>query len=197
MRASWHGKSLLGNIGFALFFITLAFTLLIAAMNTSEAQEDLAALNQQVMQLENAGRKAEAIALAEKTVNLSRAQLGADHKTTGILLSQLGYLYRESYRFADAENALKAAVAILERGSGPIRFGAGDQQSRRRLSQSGTVFRSRKSVQARTCALRQAAGRQATQHHARQRHQQSRRAVRQPGQYAGRKRQGRRSQRRL
>ena len=119
MRAHWHGKSLLGNIGFAVFFIALSFTLLIATMNSSEAQQDLGALNQQVMQLENAGRKAEAIALAEKTVNLSRTQLGADHKTTGILLSQLGYLYRESYRFADAENALKASVTILERGSGP------------------------------------------------------------------------------
>src|SRR5439155_9055005 len=51
--------------------------------------------------------------------SLSRAQLGADHKTTAILLSQLGYLYRESNRFADAENTLKAAVTILERGSGP------------------------------------------------------------------------------
>ena len=52
-------------------------------------------------------------------MSLSRAQLGADHKTTAILLSQLGYLYRESGRFADAENALKTAVTILERGSGP------------------------------------------------------------------------------
>ena len=119
MRASLHGKLLLGNIGFALFFITLAFTLLIATMNTSEAQENIAALNQRVMQLDRAGQKAEAIALAEKTVSLSRAQFGADHKNTGILLSQLGYLYRDSGRFADAENVLKSAIAILERGSGP------------------------------------------------------------------------------
>src|SRR5437660_12936378 len=117
MRASWHGKFLPGNIGFAFFPVTLAVTLLIATMNTSAAQENLAALNQRVMQLERAGQKAEAIALAEKTVSLSRAQLGADHKTTAILLSQLGYLYRESGRFADAENALKTAVTILERGS--------------------------------------------------------------------------------
>ncbi len=119
MRASWHGKFSLGNIGFALFFMTLAFTLLIAAMNTSEAQENIAAMNQRVMQLDRAGQKAEAIALAEKTVTLSRAQFGADHKNTGILLSQLGYLYRDSGRFADAENALKTAITVLERGSGP------------------------------------------------------------------------------
>ena len=43
----------------------------------------------------------------------------ADNKVTGILLSQLGNLYRDIGRFADAEKALKSAVAILERGGGP------------------------------------------------------------------------------
>jgi CHAT domain-containing protein/tetratricopeptide (TPR) repeat protein len=120
MRASLHGKYVLGNGSRTAFLVAFAFTLLIAATGNSEAQQDdIAALNQRVMQLDRAGQKAEAIALAERTVSLSRAQFGADHKNTGILLSQLGYLYRDSGRFGDAENALKTAVAILDRGSGP------------------------------------------------------------------------------
>lgn len=119
MRALLHGKSLLGNIVFAFFPAALSFTLLIAAMNPSEAQESIVALNQRSQQLDQAGRKAEAISVAEQAVTLSRQQLGAEHKTTGILLSQLGYFYRDAGRYADAESVLKAAIAVLDRGSGP------------------------------------------------------------------------------
>jgi CHAT domain-containing protein len=104
-------------------FILLTLTLAIAALNPMQdasAQSDLAAMNQQVIRLYQSGQKTEAIALAEKTVAIARQRLGADNKVTGILLSQLGNLYRDTGRFADAENALKTAVAILERtGSGP------------------------------------------------------------------------------
>src|ERR1700726_5349668 len=176
---------------FRLIFLSL--TLAIAALSSMQdatAQSDLAAMNQQVIRLYQSGQKTEAIALAEKTVAIARQRLGADNKVTGILLSQLGNLYRDTGRFADAENALKTAVAILERtGSGAqLRAGAGAEQPRRRLSQPGHVFRCRETVPALARALRQAAAGQAAQHHARQRHQQSRRSLRHRGQRQSRKR---------
>jgi CHAT domain-containing protein/tetratricopeptide (TPR) repeat protein len=82
-------------------------------------QDDLAALDQRVIQLHQAGQNAEAILLAEKAVNLARTKLGPDNKDTGKLLSVLGELYRETGRFAEAESALKKAATILERGSNP------------------------------------------------------------------------------
>ena len=120
MRTSLLGKYVLGNIRFAASFLALALAFLIVTMDHSKAQQDsIATLNQRSMQLDRAGRKAEAISVAEQAVSLSRTQFGPDHRNTGILLSQLGYLYRDAGRFADAENALKTAVAVLERGSGP------------------------------------------------------------------------------
>jgi len=97
----------------------LLFPVWIFSMQDARAQQDLQALNQKVIQLYQAGNKSEAISLAEQTVEMARSKLGAEHKTTGILLSQLGNLYRDTGRFAEAENALKKAVAILDRGSGP------------------------------------------------------------------------------
>lgn len=120
MRVSLKGKFVPENFRLALCAILLALAFVIFAMDNSEAQQNnLAALNQRVIRAYQAGQKAEAIALAEQTVTLSRAQFGDNHKNTGLLLSQLGNLYRDSARFADAEKTLKSAVAILERGSGP------------------------------------------------------------------------------
>jgi CHAT domain-containing protein/tetratricopeptide (TPR) repeat protein len=98
----------------------LAFTVCIISMpSASSQQNELAARNNRVIQLYQAGNRGEAISLAESNVAMARSQLGPDNKVTGILLSVLGNLYRDNGRFADAENALKAAVLILEHGSGP------------------------------------------------------------------------------
>ena len=117
MRGSFH----FGHLRSAVLVPTLAAIIGMAPVqNASSQQDDLQALNQRVIQLYQSGQKTEAITLAEKTVNLARGKLGADNRTTEILLSQLGNLYRDVGRFADAENALKAAVLILERGgNGP------------------------------------------------------------------------------
>src|SRR5450432_2732449 len=91
----------------------------ILSMQDAHAQQDLQAFNQRVIQLYQAGNKSEAISLAEKTVEMARSKLGPEHKTTGILLSQLGNLYRDAGRFAEAETALKQVIPIFERASGP------------------------------------------------------------------------------
>jgi len=92
---------------------------ILSMQNALSQMNDLAALNQRVIQLHQAGQNAEAILLAEKAVNLAQAKLGPDSKDTGKLLSVLGELYRETGRFAEAESALKKTVTILERGPNP------------------------------------------------------------------------------
>jgi tetratricopeptide (TPR) repeat protein len=103
---------------FLLRILLLALAPIILMPSTQSAsahQTDIAALNQQAIRLFQAGRKTEAIGLAEKSVEMARASLGADNKTTAILLSQLGNFYRDAGRFADAERALKTAIPVLER----------------------------------------------------------------------------------
>jgi tetratricopeptide (TPR) repeat protein len=91
----------------AILASALLFSVWIFSMEDARAQQDLQALNQRVIQLYQAGQKDEAISLAEKTVEMARSKFGPEHKTTGILLSQLGNLYRDAGRFAEAETALK------------------------------------------------------------------------------------------
>jgi len=101
--------------------LLIALTVLLLPMNDASAQQvqrELVALNNRVKQLWLGGQKNEAIALAEKTVELSKSELGADNKVTGILESQLGNFYRDVGRFADAERMLKAAIPSLEKGGG-------------------------------------------------------------------------------
>ena len=117
MRASFlSGKFLLRRICLRIVLIaTLALTALMLPMSNAFAQREIVEMNNEVMRLYQSGRKAEAVALAEKSVEKSRATLGADNKITVTLISQLGNFYREEGRFADAERTLKSAVAAFER----------------------------------------------------------------------------------
>ena len=123
MRAALNaGKPAIAKTRFdvASLIRILVFTICMISMpSASSQQNELAARNNRAIQLYQAGRRAEAIQLAEANVTMARSQLGPDNKVTGILLSVLGNLYRDNGRFADAENALKAAVLILEHGGGP------------------------------------------------------------------------------
>src|SRR5690349_14991487 len=122
MRASFSVED------FALAFfrptrlvLVIALTVLLLPTNEACAQQvqrELAALNNRVKQLWLGGQKNEAIALAEKSVELSKSGLGPDNKVTGILQSQLGNFYRDVGRFADAERMLKAAIPPLDKGGG-------------------------------------------------------------------------------
>jgi tetratricopeptide (TPR) repeat protein len=118
MRTSLlSGKSTLRRICLRRLLIPiLALSGLMFPMSNASAQQrEIVEMNNQVIRLYQSGQKTEAISLAEKTVDKSRATLGADNRVTGILLSQLGNFYREVGRYADAEKTLKTAVAVLER----------------------------------------------------------------------------------
>src|SRR6201994_4362110 len=116
MRASLlSGKPALGRIRRLLIPILALSGLMFPMSNASAQQREIVEMNDQVIRLYQSGQKTEAIALAEKSVEKSRATLGADNKITATLMSQLGNFYREVGRFADAERMLKGAVATLER----------------------------------------------------------------------------------
>ncbi|HEY2246776.1 MAG TPA: CHAT domain-containing tetratricopeptide repeat protein [Bradyrhizobium sp.] len=117
MRASFLSEAFLfrrASLRIVLIF-TLALAALLLPMSNAFAQREIVEMNNEVIRLYQSGQKTEAIALAEKSVEKSKATLGADNKITATLTSQLGNFYREVGRFADAEKTLKTAVAILER----------------------------------------------------------------------------------
>ena len=116
MRASpLSGKPALGRIRRLLIPILALSGLMFPMSNAAAQQREIVEMNNQVIRLYQSGQKTEAISLAEKSVDKSKATLGADNRVTGILLSQLGNFYREVGRYADAEKTLKTAVAVLER----------------------------------------------------------------------------------
>src|ERR1700760_4793875 len=112
MRATFSFRR--ASLRIVLIF-TVAFPALLVPMSNAFAQREIVEMNNEVIRLYQSGQKTEAIALAEKSVEKSKATLGADNKITGTLTSQLGNFYREVGRFADAEKTLKNAVATLER----------------------------------------------------------------------------------
>src|SRR5262245_46798937 len=81
--------------------------------------DDLAALQQQVAQLYQAGKYDEAIPRAQRLGELTRARLGNEHRTHANALGILADLYREKGRYAEAEPLLKSARTKLEKALGP------------------------------------------------------------------------------
>jgi esterase/lipase superfamily enzyme/Flp pilus assembly protein TadD len=103
------------------FAMVLAALLLTAIDATAVAQtnEDLAALNDQVIQLRRSGKYSEAIDLAERALALSERLHGPDHSLVAISLTNLAALYQSQGRLAEAEPLYKRALAIYEKALGP------------------------------------------------------------------------------
>ena len=116
MRASFSVEdfavSPLRLIRLLLFIALTALSLPITDASAQQATRELVALVNRSKQLWFAGQRNEAIALAEKSVELSKSSLGADNKITGVVETLLGNFYRDTGRFADAERMLKTAIAI-------------------------------------------------------------------------------------
>ncbi|MBO0756510.1 MAG: CHAT domain-containing protein, partial [Bradyrhizobiaceae bacterium] len=84
----------------------------------AQSSSDFDALNQQIMRLYNAGKYAEATAIAERGVNLAERQFGSDHPSVGVALSNLAHLYNTQGRYGEAEPLYKRALAIAEKTLG-------------------------------------------------------------------------------
>src|SRR5690242_9600223 len=98
----------------------LAVLLVLSGRAPTFAQsDDLTALNQQIEQLYQIGKYDEAIALAQRLVELTGTRFGNEHPVYAHALDVLGDLYREKGRYAEAEPLYKSARNLLEKQFGP------------------------------------------------------------------------------
>lgn len=95
------------------------FLILSGRAPTIAQSDDLAALNQQIEQLYGVGKYDEAIALAQRLVELTGTRFGKEHAVYANALDILGDLYREKGRYAEAEPLYKSARGLLEKQFGP------------------------------------------------------------------------------
>jgi tetratricopeptide (TPR) repeat protein/CHAT domain-containing protein len=85
----------------------------------TQRSNELATLYQQVVQLYQAGKYAEATDIAKRALALAEHQFGPDHPTVGTALNNLAELYHAQGRYAEAEPLMKRALAIAEKTLGP------------------------------------------------------------------------------
>ena len=87
-------------------------------------QREAAPLKKRIVELDHAGKYAEAIPLAERYLAITEKASGPGHAYVASFL--LGTLYLEQGRYADAEPLLKRSLAIIEktRGADPHDFAA-------------------------------------------------------------------------
>ena len=105
------------TLAFAGFALLVAMT---AGVGSVRAQDDdLDALNQQVVELYQAGKYAEATPIAERMLGLTERRFGPDHPQVGTSLNDLALLYRTQGRYADAEPLYKRDLGIVEKAFGP------------------------------------------------------------------------------
>jgi CHAT domain-containing protein/tetratricopeptide (TPR) repeat protein len=81
--------------------------------------DELTALNLRISELYRAGKYAEAIPLAERSLELTSSQKGQDHLDTATRMGWLAALYRSQGRYIDAETLYKRRLALREKALGP------------------------------------------------------------------------------
>jgi len=102
---------------FRLLFVLLVF---VCAYQTPVAaqQDELSALNQEVVQLYRAGKYAAATKVAQRALAIAEDKFGPDHPEVGTTLNNLALLYRAQGRYAEAEPLYKRSLAIREKALG-------------------------------------------------------------------------------
>ena len=75
-------------------------------------------LSEQVVKLQDQGRIAEAVPLAQQAVRTAEATYGPADRHLGLSLNVLGVLLTDQEKFADAETSLQHALAIMNKVSG-------------------------------------------------------------------------------
>ncbi|MDE5096785.1 MAG: tetratricopeptide repeat protein, partial [Trichodesmium sp. St11_bin5] len=83
------------------------------ANELAEMMEATKKLNDQVMELYNAGKYDEAIPIAEQGVTLARQLWGESHAEVATHLNNLAFLYKSQGRYSEAEPLYKQAIEIL------------------------------------------------------------------------------------
>ncbi len=75
-------------------------------------------LSEQVLQLRQQGKYAEAIPIAQETVRVAQATYGPENPHVGLSLNELGLLLTHTEKFADAETAYRSALTINQKAYG-------------------------------------------------------------------------------
>jgi tetratricopeptide (TPR) repeat protein len=104
--------------GFVILFFSFVPCISLLAAVSSEDQSKIASLNKKVGQLYQAGKFAEAIPIAQKSLQLSEKTRGKDARDTATSLDDLGLLYIEMADYAKAEPLLQRSLKIYEKARG-------------------------------------------------------------------------------
>ena len=106
--------------GQALAVLVLAWSVAAGAQAAEQKeQDDIEALDAEVIRLYEAGQYAEAVPIAERVLAMREKELGPEHSKVATALNNLAALYNNLVRYADAEPLYKRALAIDERALGP------------------------------------------------------------------------------
>jgi tetratricopeptide (TPR) repeat protein len=101
-----------------IVFVVCAMTIGVIAAE-AQRSDDLDTLNQQVVQLYQGGKYAEATDVAQRALALAKHQFGPNHTKVATALNNLATLYCAQGRYAEAEPLYKRVLAITEKGLGP------------------------------------------------------------------------------
>jgi CHAT domain-containing protein/tetratricopeptide (TPR) repeat protein len=109
-KGTWRAATLIG----------LAVLLAVAAPLPVRGQgtDDLAAMRDQLRQLQRQGKYTEAISIAEQYVALARRRHGEEHTEFATAIAWLGLLYKTQGRYAEAEPLYKRTLTIYEKAFG-------------------------------------------------------------------------------
>jgi tetratricopeptide (TPR) repeat protein len=99
----------------------IALILSISAPPTQAQSKSLQQLTKRIVALQQMGKYAEAIPLAETLVARAESDFGKNHKTTATALNLLAGLLQKQGRYVDAEPLCKRALAIYEAAPEPSR----------------------------------------------------------------------------
>ena len=92
---------------------------LVGASAVLAQQEKWNELNQEVVKLNQEGKYAEAIKVAEKRLEMAERTFGPDHPNVATSLSNLAELYDSQGKYSEAEPLFKRSLAIREQALGP------------------------------------------------------------------------------
>jgi len=92
---------------------------MMAGTARAQSPDDLDALNQQITQLYQAGKYGEAIAVAQRYVDVARKRYGEEDARYATAISWLGSIYRAQRKYDLAEPLFRRALAIDEKRLGP------------------------------------------------------------------------------
>jgi len=89
------------------------------SQSQGEALNEAKRLNEQVVQLYQQGKYAQAIPLAQRALTIYEKALGPDHPAVATVLNNLAVLYEAQGNYAAAAPLLKRALTIYEKALGP------------------------------------------------------------------------------